>query len=149
MTGEPAPASGAPTEDVVRSRDPLALRREDLAVLVEACQREKRSWRQWIWVALGIGGLLAAESLIVVGEYLGWSASLSPIFFFGGWAVMLAAGAELWRRSRSLRRRYRFECPTCHAELLDGLRGPRAMARAEVVIATGTCTHCGTTILSP
>ena len=30
MTGEPAPASGAPTEDVVRSRDPLALRREDL-----------------------------------------------------------------------------------------------------------------------
>jgi hypothetical protein len=58
--------------------------------------------------ALVIGGLVGmalGPTLITVGEHLGWPAMLEPVFFFGGWVVMLACFAIVWRRGRAFRNR--------------------------------------------
>jgi hypothetical protein len=127
--------------------DALTLRRQDLADLTALYLRENRAPRLWAPVAIGIAGLAAGAILITLGNTLGWPAALDPFFFLGGWAVMAGASITVFRRARSLRERFRFACPACKAPLLDGIRGPTGLARVEMIIATGNCTRCGTTIL--
>jgi DNA-directed RNA polymerase subunit RPC12/RpoP len=127
----------------------LQLRREDVAVLAAAYLRDSRAPRQWAAVAAGLGGLALGPLLMTMGAHLGWPASLEPYFFFGGWAILLTCGAAVWRRERVLRRRYRIQCPSCDTALLNGVRDQAGLARVELIIATGTCPHCGSRILAP
>jgi hypothetical protein len=127
----------------------LNLRREDLAAITAAYLRDSRTPRQWGLVAAGIGGLALGPALMSLGGLLGWSSRLEPYFFFGGWAVIIGCGILIWRRERKVRRHYQFACPACQATLLDGIRDETALARVEVIIATGNCPRCGSSILAP
>lgn len=144
----PIPVAGDRLLDLPGA-DPLALRRDDLAAVVAGYRRESRSPRMWAGLVTGIGGLLGAALLITLGGRLGWPEVLGPVFFFGGWAVLLASFGVVWHRERQLRARYQIQCPACGKPLLDGTLGRPGVPRAELAIATGNCPHCGTRILAP
>ncbi len=131
------------------SPDLLSLTREDLAAILAAYRAESRQPRQWLGVATGIGGLFSAAVLITLGEHFHWPEALAPVFFVGGWAVLLISLVVVVRRERRLRDKYQVNCPACGAPLLDASVTRGGVARAELVIATGNCPRCGATFLAP
>jgi hypothetical protein len=139
----------APLVARAEASNPLALTREDVAAMLAAYRAESSSPRQWLGVVTGIGGLFAAAVLITVGEHFHWPGALSPVFFFGGWAVLFLCLMVVTRRERQLRERYRVECPACGAVLLDSRSVQRGIGRAELAIATGNCPSCGSHFLEP
>ncbi len=63
--------------------DRLMLRREDVAALVAGYRRQSRMIGALGPPSVtGIGGLLAATMLIVLGSHLGWPEVLGPRFLF-------------------------------------------------------------------
>ena len=126
--------------------DLFKFRREDLALLVADYLRESRSRGQWAVVAAGIGGLALGPILITLGSWLGWPSNLDPVFFFGGWAILLGCTALVLRHARRLRLKYQFPCPACDRLLLSGIRDQAGLARVQMIAATGVCPHCGAQI---
>jgi len=141
---EPVVAKGLRNEP---RTDPLPLRRDDLAAAVAGYRRDSRAPRAWVAVAVGFGGLVVASILIGLGDRLGWPGVFEPIFFVGGWVVLLTSFGVLWRRERRLRARYQVHCPSCGEPLLDSTSSRPGVSRAELAIATGNCPHCGAHIL--
>ena len=131
------------------STDLLALRREDLDLLLTSCKQEMRSKKQWAGVVAAIGGLALGPILISIGEYAGWPAALAPLFFGLGWVLFLGMGAVVVVRARRTRARYQIRCPECDVSLL----GPRLklgdFTYAELAIKTGCCPSCGVQVLAP
>jgi hypothetical protein len=82
------------------------------------------------------------------GQHFHWPDSLAPVFFVGGWLVLLLSLFVVARRERELRDRYRVECPACGEALLDRRSAERGIARAELTIATGNCPSCGAHFLA-
>lgn len=127
----------------------LALRREDLAAVRAKYWHDNRRPRQWIGVATGIGGLALAAALLTIADSRGWPDVLSPLIFVGGWTILLASFAVVWRRERQLKAHHQVPCPACDAPLLDRSLGRGGMSRLDLAIATGNCPACGAQILAP
>jgi hypothetical protein len=152
MSFDPSSGSdlhGAPLPAHADSLNPLALTREDVAAMLAAYQTESRRPGQWLGVVIGIGGLFSAAVLIILGEHFHWPDALAPVFFIGGWSVLLLALFIVTRRERQLRERYRVECPACGEALLDRRSAQRGIARVELAITTGNCPSCGAHFLAP
>ena len=131
------------------SADPIAFRREDLAVLADAYHRDLRGRKMWAWVGTGFGGMALSVILISVAERLGWPKLFQPGFFAMGWAFMLGAFAVVTVKSRRLRARYEIRCPECDVSLLSAPNRAGGLTHAELAIATGRCPACGKEILAP
>lgn len=127
----------------------LALRRDDLAAIVDKYRQENRQPRQWIGLATGVGGLVLAWLLVYVAAHFGAGPVLGWSIFAGGWAVALGSFGLVWRREHQLKAALQLECPACATPLLDGTLGRGGISRAELAIATGNCPSCGEQILAP
>lgn len=135
--------------DTTSATDPYALRREDVAGLAAAYQRELQGRKTWAWVAAGWGGMALGGLLIWVAERLGWPKAFQPGFFAMGWAFLLGSTAVVLVRGRRLRARYEIRCPECNVSLLGRPNLHGELTHAELAIATGHCPACGKEILSP
>lgn len=94
------------------------------------------------------GGLASILPLAALGARLGVGRSLPWWWAFPiGWGIMLAAIPVLrWDTRRRVRRRG-LVCPGCGESLVSTSLHGGDRARHELVIATGRCPHCGTTVL--
>jgi hypothetical protein len=130
-------------------KDPLALRREDLAGIAAAYLRELRGRKMWAWVGSGFAGMALCTLLISVAERRGWPSWFQPGFFFLGWACFLGSYAVIVVQGRRIRARYEIRCPECDASLLGRPNRTGGLSRADLAIATGRCPACGKEILAP
>lgn len=149
MTESKSPLDPGAAERDAASAAPTALRRDDLAMAVAGYRRDSRAPLARAAVPLGFLGLIVAVVLISLSDRLGWPAVFPPIFFVGGWVVLLASFGVVWRRELRLRARYQVHCPRCGKPLLDSTASRPGNSRADQAIATGNCPYCGAHILPP
>lgn len=132
-----------------RSKDPLVLRRDDLAAVVAAYRRACRGPRQWIGVAVGVGGTVLSALILTARSAFGWSAALDPALFALGPISMIAALIWTVRNSQRLRAHYQLPCPACGAPMIDARAGRTTMSSVDLAVATGRCQTCGDEVLAP
>ena len=123
------------------------LHRSDLAIAIDAYRAASHHPLEWAWAISGVAGLAAGAALITVTISRGWPRVLEPIFFFGGWAVMLNSLRVVLRRSKRLRAEHQIACPACGGPLIDRYPGGRQRLAAEYAIATGRCSRCDAEIV--
>jgi hypothetical protein len=80
---------------------------------------------------------------------MGWGDRWDTLFFFGGWSIALVTMFAGWRRRRKTLAGLRVECANCSEPLIEAPsflfpnRAKAALARADLIVATGSCPSCG------
>src|SRR4051812_7133934 len=130
------------------SSSPIQLTREDLAAVAATYAAESRKYDKWEMSGV-LGGLSLGMLLMFASSRMGLGDRLDPIFFFGGWGIALATMFAGWRRRRTALAGLPVACANCSAPLMEAPRFllpnriKAALARADIIVATGTCPSCG------
>ena len=130
-----------------RPSNAVDITREDLASIVSVYKRESK--RLNLLGALGaLGGVVVSLTMIGIGQVIGMLDDWIPFFIF----IMYGLGAISltleWVYRRRLVDRIQIYCAACSEPLL-GSGNPRKVAsRAQAVVASGCCSHCGRSFVS-
>jgi DNA-directed RNA polymerase subunit RPC12/RpoP len=124
------------------------LDRAELAARVATFKAATRGPRAWGPLVVGIGGLALGLLGITIAERFGWPSVAQPLFFFGGWVIMLGSAGFSTIRTRRLRERYAWDCPSCGIRLLGDPREASRPAGVDQALATGRCPACEAPILT-
>ena len=128
--------------------NPSRFTRDDVAAVTSVYKRETVRFNRW-GSGLLIAGLLTGALLMGIADFFGWAQSLDPFFLLGGWALGLGGMAVASGRRRRAMVDINLHCGTCSTPLIQpgSLFRPNsdkvALARAELIVATGGCPTCG------
>jgi hypothetical protein len=137
-----------PALPAVRNQEPTQLTKDDLAVVTSVYKAQVTKFDRW-GVAGVLGGLTLGMLLIFAGSEFGWGEKWAPVFFFGGWGIAFLTMVINWRRNREALAGLQVWCSHCSAPLIEIprflrlSRPAKTIARAELILATGTCPGCG------
>lgn len=135
MTGDRPPV--APSAGSV-----VPLTRDDVAAVVTIHRRELARFNRRGSASI-IGALAFTALLLTAAEHFGWSDGWMPVILLSGWGVGIAGVALAWRHHRRSVAGLQLQCASCGAPLVDTWRSRDALARADLVVATGNCPRCG------
>jgi hypothetical protein len=124
------------------------LSREELAAVAATYVSESAKYNKWE-IGGVLGGLSLAVLLMSAAPTMGLAHRWDSVFFFGGWGIALAVMFVGRRRRRAALTGLQIECANCGTPFMDAPRFllPNrikvAQARADIIIATGSCPSCG------
>ncbi len=130
------------------SSNPARLTRDDIATVTAVYRRETSRFNRWAFAGL-FGGLSTGALLMGIADVLGWGETWDPFFLLTGWALALGGFALAGRRRRRALAEINLHCGTCSSPLIEPVSlfrpnsDKQALARAEIIVATGNCPTCG------
>ncbi len=134
--------------------NPSLLTRDDIATVTSVYKRETVKFNRWASAGL-VGGLLTGAAAMGVADMLAWAQSWDPIFLLGGWVLGIGGMALARRQRRRNLADINLHCETCSTPLIEDVSGffrpnsdKQAIARAEMIVATGGCPTCGADFLA-
>lgn len=134
--------SSTPPQVVSSSTNPVPLTRDDVAA-VAAIQRRALARFNRRGSASIIGALALNALLLAAAEHFGWPGGWMPVILFSGWGLGIAGATLAWWHHRRSLAGLQLQCAACGAPLMESRRSRHALARADLVVATGNCPSCG------
>jgi hypothetical protein len=127
---------------VARPSNAVDITREDLASIVSVYKRNSKRLNSF--GALGVlGGVVAALTMIGIGHVTGMADDWIPFFIFLMYGLGAISLALEWVSRRRMVDRIQIYCVACSEPLLGSGNPRKVTSRAQAVVISGCCSHCG------